>query len=160
MKLLSDWHQVSNHWLTHVGPNPLLGTHKKKKKKSVFFCPYTSYIFIQICQFNLSRKLEYCIKHLRIKHHFHSMCSREQNRHFMVNFRKILIIKMKVAATREVCGSFSLHNKWPVPMTKCNNTLCRQYLKWLHWSAALERATHDLKSEAKTFWSPSGGWLQ
>ncbi len=38
-----------------------------------FFCPYTNYIFLQSCQFNLSRKLGYCIKHLRIKHHFHSI---------------------------------------------------------------------------------------
>lgn len=48
------------------------------------------------CEFNLCEKFEYCIKHLRIKHCFHQMCSREQNGHFWGNWRKVLI-QMEVA---------------------------------------------------------------
>ncbi len=39
---------------------------------------------------------------------FLPMCSREQNCHFLGKKCKVLIIKLKVAAS---CGSYSLHNK-------------------------------------------------
>ncbi len=58
---------------------------------------YSSYVSIQSCEFNLCRKLEYCLQYLQIKHCFHPMCSREQNQHFLGNWCKVSIIKMKVS---------------------------------------------------------------
>ncbi len=46
---------------------------------------HSSYVSIQRFKLNLCAKLEYRIKHLRIKYCFHPTSQREQNRHFLVN---------------------------------------------------------------------------
>ncbi len=43
----------------------------------------TSYVSIQIFELNVCAKLEYRIKHMQIKHRFHSMSQKEVNNHFL-----------------------------------------------------------------------------
>jgi len=58
------------------------------------------------------------------KQRFHPMCSRDQNRHFLGNWRKISVIKMEVAAIRAATVVlFFLHHKWLASQCmqmKCN----------------------------------------
>lgn len=49
-------------------------------------------------------------EHSSIKLCFCPMCSKEENHLFLGNWRKVSIIKDKVAATGEACGSSLLHN--------------------------------------------------
>ncbi len=63
----------------------------KKSKIDLFKTSETSnkrinsYVSIQRFKLNLCAKLEYSIKHLRIKYRFHLTSQREQNHHFLVN---------------------------------------------------------------------------
>ncbi len=49
----------------------------------------TSYVSIQIFKLNLYAKLEYRIKHMQIKHRFHSMSQKEVNHHFLETSLKL-----------------------------------------------------------------------
>jgi len=63
---------------------------------------------VQSCKCNLCAKLEYQIKHLRIKYCFHPAKQREQNCHFLINWCQILLRKMLFAAVATV-GFFHIY---------------------------------------------------
>ncbi len=74
-------------------------------KLGTYVC-VSSYVSIQNWEFNFCTNLEFCIKHLRIKHCFHLMCLIEQNGLFLGNCCKKYVIKIKVAAIREETVAF------------------------------------------------------
>ncbi len=78
-----------------------------------------SYVSIQSYELNLCSKLEYCIKHLRIKYHF-------QNCRFLIIFHKISWKKIKFAAVGE--GTFyknlyTIKNELQSVQMKCGHVI-------------------------------------
>ncbi len=61
-------------------------TWRLENQQSEFKTSECSYVSIQSYELNLRAKLEYRIKHLRIKHRFHPVSWRERNHHFLNNF--------------------------------------------------------------------------
>lgn len=77
-----------------------------------------------------STNLEYRIKHLRIQHRFHTMCSRkQQNRHFLGNWCKISVLKMEVAAVMEATVALFAYFINDLHLRVQNKTFFMRYLK-------------------------------
>ncbi len=109
---------------------------------------FSSYVYIQISKFNLYVKLEYRIKHLRIKHRFHSTSQREQNRHFLIKWHKVSL--RKVGKATENNNFHIAYYKWLAPQSKqikhnkCDHCFRRRMPAVRKWSCVKQLYRNSL----------------
>lgn len=111
---LKSIHQIKN-WIIQC----TMG----RRSAAIFYLHVISYISFQSCELNLCAKLEYCIKHLQIKHCFQPICSRIKLS-LPGKLAQGINTTIEVAAIRKATVFFFLHNKWLVPQSvqiKLNN---------------------------------------